>query len=260
MCEQTLRSYFEKPEQQRRALDAFFVAWGGTWCVHKELLDSYDASKDAFDQRLSADEAFEHFHKIYQELKGPNWQVFRPNGPGKCWGPKTIFETIKGEFPSFSWDTVSLLEFPITGTRLYRELKSRLATMEDIKPKNGYPHMTVSKFLHFYNPGLFPIYDNAIIGDKVFRRFQNDFRAFCESEKIEYKAAKKDDTEKFLLYYMGWASSLLAVRHKDFMQVFVKWLEEQPAAGLEKRRFKAETLYATAFEFTVIGATEASSV
>jgi hypothetical protein len=53
--------------------------------------------------------------------------------------------------------------------------------------------MTVSKFLHFYNPGLFPIYDNAVIWDKVLRRFRNDFRDFCISANIPYEVAMKDD-------------------------------------------------------------------
>ena len=56
---------------------------------------------------------------------------------------------------------------------------------------------------------------------------------------------------------MGWASSLLAVRHGTFMQVFVDWLDKLPNTQLPKRRFDATTLYATAFEFTAIGATAA---
>ena len=258
MSSQTLRSYFEKPDQQRCALDAFFVAWGGTWCIHKELLDFYDASKCAFDPLLSKDEAFRHFQETYGELKSPNWQVFRPNSPGDCWPPKKIFGTIKCEFPKFSWGgPVNLLNFPKSGTRLRLELESCLRKMEGIKPKKGYPHMTVSKFLHFYNPGLFPIYDNKVIREKVFKRFQNDFRAFCGSENIPYARAINDDTATFLLYYMGWASYLLSVAHGTFMQVFKDWLGRQPAAELDKRSFDPTSLYATAFEITAIGATEA---
>ena len=32
--------------------------------------------------------------------------------------------------------------------------------------------MPVSKFLHFYNPGLFPIYDTEMIFNKVLKRFK----------------------------------------------------------------------------------------
>jgi hypothetical protein len=68
----------------------------------------------------------------------------------------------------------------------------------------------------------------------------------------------KEDTAAFLRYYMDWASSLLLVAHEGFMQVFVEWLEKQPGVELRQRTFDAATLYATAFEFTAIGATAAS--
>jgi hypothetical protein len=127
--------------------------------------------------------------------------------------------------------------------------------MVGIKEKIGYPHMTVSKFLHFYNPALFPIYDGAVIFDKVFTRFRSDFRDFCEAAGIPYKTAINDDSAAFLVYYMRWANHLLASAHPTFMMAFVNWLEKQPGAELERRGFDAATLYATAFEFTVIGAT-----
>jgi hypothetical protein len=38
------------------------------------------------------------------------------------------------------------------------------------------------------------------------------------------------------------------------MSVFVDWLGRQPGAELHRRSFDPFTLYATAFEFTVIGA------
>ena len=114
--------------------------------------------------------------------------------------------------------------------------------------------MAVSKFLHFYNPSLFPIYDGEVIWRKVFSRFQDDFRDFCQSENHPYAEAIHHDTASFLLYYMRWASFLLSAAHETFMQVFVEWLERQPGVELRRRQFDAATLYATAFEFTVIGA------
>lgn len=94
-----------------------------------------------------------------------------------------LFETIKGEFPEFSWGgSINLLTLAKSGARA--RLESRLAKMQGIKPKKSYPHMTVSKFLHFYNPGLFPIYDNKVIWEGVFKRFRNDFRVFCGARKF----------------------------------------------------------------------------
>jgi hypothetical protein len=38
------------------------------------------------------------------------------------------------------------------------------------------------------------------------------------------------------------------------MPVFIDWLDRQPATALRQRCFDPGTLYATAFEFTAIGA------
>ena len=253
MHKQTLRRYFESDIQQRKALDA--VTRRG-WLVPSENLNLYDASQRAFDPALSAEEASEEFHVIYETLAGRNWQVFRPRSSQDCWSSRKIFEKITGEFSDFSWSSpVNLLA--LGENEAGSRLQAPLANMRRIKPKKGYPHMTVSKFLHFYNPGLFPIYDSAVIWNKVFRRFRNDFRDYCVRKEIPYNKAINDDTENFLLHYMGWASFLLSARHKNFMRVFVDWLDKQEGAALPKRRFDPNTLYATAFEFTAIGATEA---
>jgi hypothetical protein len=149
--------------------------------------------------------------------------VFRPCSPADCWPPQKIFETIKREFHDFSSrGPVSLLNFPTSGTGL--RLETCLAKMNGIKPKKGYPLMTVSKFLHFYNPGLFPIYDNEVMWKKVCNgRFKSDFREFCYRERIPNSIVgdSAEDTSAFLRYYMIWASSLLSIAHAGFMQVFI---------------------------------------
>jgi hypothetical protein len=254
MAEQTLLSFFQTTQDQRRALSAFFDTWGGPWSLSEQLLDHYEASRCAFDPPSSADKAFQAFVEIYDELKGPNWQVFRPFSPERdCWPPQQIFETINREFSEFSWrGPINLLTLPKSGAR--HRLQSSLSKMRGIKPNSGYPHMTVSKFLHFFNPGLFPIYDNAVIWERVFRRFRNDFREFCVSSSIPYEKAINDDTEAFLIYYIDWASSVLSGAHETFMKVFVDWLGEQPGADLHLRMFDPASLCATAFEIAAIGA------
>ncbi len=111
--------------------------------------------------------------------------------------------------------------------------------------------MVVSKFLHFYNPGLFPIYDNEVIWNGVMRHFKSDFKEFCYSRSLEYEY---QDTPSFFYKYMRWAGSLLDSAHPGFMGVFVDWLDRQPGAELQRRAFDPSTLWATAYEFTAIGA------
>jgi hypothetical protein len=219
-------------------------------------LDLYEASRRAFDSSLSAEEGLRYFQNIYDTLKSSAWQVFRSSRAGASyWTAQQVFETIKREFQEYSWGgPVNLLNFQNGGNRL--RLESSFAKMQGIKQMRSYPHMAVSKFLHFYNPSLFPIYDYKVIWEKVFSRFRYDFDDFCRSESIGYSYADayNDSTAVFLLYYMRWASFLVSAAHETFMPVFVEWLEEQPGVELRQQRFDAATLYATAFEFTVIGA------
>jgi hypothetical protein len=247
----SLRSYFEDPVLQVNALGAVAKE---KWLDPAGNLDLYEASRIAFDPTSNSDEAFRQFEKIYNTLAGPDWQVFRSGKPAAArWSAEQVFETIKEQFGEFAWSgSINLLSLE---SKTLSRLESGFEKMVGIKEKIGYPHMTVSKFLHFYNPALFPIYDGAVIFDKVFTRFRSDFRDFCEAAGIPYKTAINDDSAAFLVYYMRWANHLLASAHPTFMMAFVNWLEKQPGAELERRGFDAATLYATAFEFTVIGAT-----
>jgi len=239
----TLRTYFESAAQQRAALKEL-----GEWFDPAEL-DLYDASCLANDASTSEAGRFGSFQKIYWELSSSRWNVFRPYGAAKCWPPEQVFKTIEGTFGEFSWrGPVNLLNFAMPGREA--GLAAKLRRMRGIKPVKDYPLMTVSKFLHFYNPALFPIYDTEIIWNRVFAGFGSEFQAFCG-----YGYNYRDDcTEMFMLYYMRWAANLLSGAHNDFMRCFVEWLNEQPRTQLSGRRFDAMTLYARAFEYTATGA------
>jgi hypothetical protein len=256
---QTLRSFFDSELWQRKALDGFFIAWGGddSW-LGREFLDSYAASRRAFDPSSTLDQGLRDFAHIYNVLT-TDFQVFRPQSPIDCWSPKKIFETIKREFVEFSWyGPVNLLNFPKSGTAL--RLETCLAKMQGMKPKKEYPLMAVSKFLHFYNPSLFPIYDNKMIWEKVlYGRFKAEYREFCSRERISNHVAFQADTAVWLRHYMNFASSFLSIAHRNFMPVFLEWLGHQRGVDLSRQKFDAATLYATAFEFTIIGATAAES-
>ena len=159
------------------------------------------------------------FSTIYNVLTY-DFQVFRPQSPSDCWPPEKIFDTIKRESVEFSWrGTINLLIFGNSETA--PGLESCLAKLQGIKPKRQYPLMTVSKFLHFYNPSLFPIYDNKMIWENVLNaRFNDEYRQFCRREGISDYAAFQADTAVWLWHYMTSASSLLSIAHGKFMQVF----------------------------------------
>jgi hypothetical protein len=53
---------------------------------------------------------------------------------------------------------------------------------------------------------------------------------------------------------MSWGAYLLEQAHPQFMKGFESWLAEQPSANLSMRNFDASRLFATAYEYTIIGA------
>jgi len=248
----TLRSYFENETHQRHALNNFFTAWGDDRWITREV-NLYNASQGAFYSQLDSSSALREFRKIDNELTG-YWQVFRPYSRDACWTPEKIHSTIKREFAEFAWTcSVTLMNFLKSGTG--PRLQASLETLRQIKPNQGFPIMTVSKFLHFYNPALFPIYDTAVIWNKVCNGcFKSDFRSFCHAEDLPYQRFTNDDTVDFLPAYMCWANSLLSVAHARFMQAFVEWLSEKTGPAFATRKYDPMTIYARAFEFTATGA------
>ena len=247
-----LRDYF-LPEGQQRALAAYGrFACGKGWTI-QEKIDLYESSCCAFGAAMGEDDAFRAFENIYKNLAG-GWQVFRPDSPIVCWPSRQIFKTIQNEFKEFAWGgTLDLSNFMSSGKQ--EPLLLKLAKMEGIKSNKGYPVMAVSKFLHFYNPGLFPIYDYQVIWRKVFKRFKGEFKEFCFASKLPYNT---EETGVFLRNYVCWASYLIGEAHPPrFMEAFVEWLGKQPGCKLPEGKFDARSLFATAFEFTAIGAANA---
>lgn len=245
----SLLEYFT-PVGQARALEAYSVFAGSSaWSVAQKM-DLYQAGRTAFSQASESIQAFEAFGKIYDNL-ARYWQVFRPQGVNKCWTPRQTFDTIGSTFRDFHPEgQVTLLSIDNVDAR--QTLQNSLLAMREIKPKASYPTMTVSKFLHFFNPRLFPIYDTEVIGNRVFRVFDADYRSFCAENGWSSTASGP----AFLMNYMYWAKMLLAGAGPQFMPAFVNWLSDE----LPRKRFEAldrtylSHLYATAFEFTIIGA------
>jgi hypothetical protein len=246
----TLREFYQ-PNGQHRALEAYSQFPKGTaWSVPAKMT-LYKASRAAFGDEADENSiAFSQFETIYDELRG-YWQVFRSSVPAQPWPAKTVYETLRTHFRDLPWGgPINLPTFWTSGK--HESLLLNLMAMKGIKSNSTYPNMTVSKFLHFYNPSLFPIYDYEVIWRKVFKRFKNCYAEFERTAGLSYR----DDDGSFLRNYICWASSLMCDAHPDFMNTFVDWIE----AEVPRRQFDElgrdviATLYATAFEFTAIGA------
>lgn len=112
--------------------------------------------------------------------------------------------------------------------------------------------MTVSKFLHFRNPSLFPIYDTAVIWNEVFARFGEDYQEFCEQWRLDPDAWGAG----FIANYVCWAGACMQQADSDCMSIFAGWLCAQaPDEARQLAQVRPlNTLFATAWEFIAIGA------
>ena len=219
------------------------------WPVTPKM-ELYDAAFRAYDPAVSEANRFEAFTTIYAALSSREWGAFRPVGAANCWRPRRIYDTISNKLADFS-PTVQVHLRNFQPDRR-AALVSAMQALQGIKPVRGYPTMTASKFLHFFNPGLFPIWDNAVIDQRVFKRFGGDYESFCASIALDPSAVGAE----FLGNYICWASRCVVDAGERFMPTFIEWLRDE----IPPRRFRAldsarlPSLYAVAFEFTIIGA------
>jgi hypothetical protein len=249
-------SHYFQPEGQKQALAAY-AAFGDdypAWSVPTKML-LYEHFRAAFADESSDAIAFGAFTRIYNELKR-GFRVFRSSAQVIFWPPRKLYDTLKAEFADCAWG--GPLSLPTYSTsQAHAAMMLKLKAMEGLKSNKGYPAMAVSKFLHFYNPSLFPIYDLAVMKDKVFTRFKSDYTAFCKSALLNPRASDS----ALLGNYLCWAGSLISGTHDAFMPAFVDWLavEMPPRKFALLGRNTLQKLYATAFEITAIGAAHAEA-
>jgi hypothetical protein len=219
------------------------------WSIpHKIKL--YSQSRIAFDSDFPHEKKEKAFRSIYDDLAG-YWQVFRPYGADLCWDSQKVFDSISRKFADFSPSgKVNLTTFE--DSRSGPLLTKALTALQGIKPNNYYPVMTVSKFLHFFNPGLFLIWDTAVIDTRVLKRFWPDYLNFCKQFELNSTAIGVE----FLRNYIGWATSIISNFENECMPTFCKWISnELDDSKLAEDCYSFSCLYATAFEFIAIGAT-----
>jgi hypothetical protein len=242
-----LANYFRKPELDR-ALERYgtFTEDNGWPLSHKA--EMYRLSSDAFATADSSDQNFEAFKEIYDKLRG-YWQVFR--NAQSYWSAKEIFDVLTKEFGHFSRQSdVTLASFGQSERESLVTALPRLAGLKQVK-SGGYPFMPVAKFLHFFNPRLFPIYDTAVICNIVFKAFKDDWSGFIEQERL-----KDDQGCPWLANYVLWAARLVKAGDQLLMNQFATWFGNRLSSKDPNAQLPADLdkYYAAAFEFVAIGA------
>ena len=240
-----LSLFFQEPYIEL-ALNAYVVA-RPNWDITAKI-DLYRCADIAFDPSQPEIERRKAFCTIYNELKS-YWKVFR--NAQNYWDADTAFLALT-TLPSCRRDigtTLMSLKRDVNGVAILHDLQS----LRKLKQNAAYPYMAVSKFLHFSNPGLFPIFDIDAVWNTVCNgAFKYDYRDFCERHILN----PNELSGRFNLNYTLWASELVKDADPRFMAIFAEWAMRQMPniSEAETLTTSLSTYYATAFEFVAVGA------
>jgi len=245
-----LVDYFKDPLYKDALAGYAKFARERDWGIDNKL-ELYNWAKVAFDSSLPERNRREAFYIVYDNLKG-NRQVFR-NARWGYWTGDETFEVLDRECQGCSrQDSLSLLtlQHPSQESDILLAILNKL---RNLKPARGYPWMPVAKFTHFFNPKLFPIYDNEVIWKMVMDGvFRDDYRSWCHSKNLN----PIGPGERFNLNYMLWAGHIIHQADNGLMGYFREWFKSQVAGRPDSHNVLVEiqTYYATVFEFVAIGA------
>ena len=240
-----LSEFFQEPYIDQ-ALNAY-VAARPNWDISTKM-ELYAYADTAFDYELPEHERRQAFSSIYVSLKS-YWKVFR--NAQSYWDADTTFSALNALELSQRGSGLDLitLNADIHSADILRELLS----LRNLKKNQDYPYMAVSKFLHFSNPGLYPIFDTDAVWNTVCKgSFKQDYHDFCNRHQLK----PNETSGRFNLNYTLWASELLKEADPRFMAIFAEWMIRQIPDTEDQDAFalKLSSYYATAFEFLAIGA------
>jgi len=197
-----------------------------------------------------AEEAFEGkgdaaaFSKVYDHLRA-HWQVFR-RGSAK-WGPDRAFQELVA-LPR----EVRSLRLSKMKEHEWGRVWECINRVKDVKRnKEGPSLVAVSKFLHFWNPGLFIIYDHQQVETFVFGHHWLGAEVMKSGTP---PVADLPDPDKsrlaWYLYVLHWASRFLTT-NTQVAQTFLATVRIK-AANAEAPR-NIERYEATAIEWFLLG-------
>ncbi|MCL4743321.1 MAG: hypothetical protein KJZ54_14085 [Phycisphaerales bacterium] len=196
---------------------------------------------------------YEDFERLYRHLKN-EWQVFRrPGGPP--WSSDQTFEHLAGLDQRYRSLTLSQMsDADLDGC--WQIIKS----MSRIKPTKSPSVVAISKFLHFWNPRLFVIVDDAVMWKRVLSRSWLRQPIAEERGRVERllpdPSCPKNDLSCELISYLAvlaW-SAVTQRRNPDVTPLFAEYVR---AGELDRRiDFPIDTYEAAAVEWLLLGLAE----
>ena len=242
-----LKTYFIN-NRYEEALDSFAVFARETDWRMSYRAELYAYAQDAFDPRLPAEQRRISFSQLYNDL-ARNFGVFR-NSTGGHWDADQIFSALTEACKPVGRHNGRTLAGLGSSAADLCALDDAIDDLAGIKKIGEYPHMPASKFLHFYNPKLFPIYDKQVIWEQVLcGPFKSEWQSVCRRMGIVFR----ETSGRFNISYTRWAAEAIQNAAPGLMPYFADWFREE--AGNEAETLSdLESYYATAFEFVAIGA------
>ncbi len=216
-----IHEYFQRKGIDRALKHYPIFAAEHNWKFDDHLI-FYRQAADAFEPlngQLDMRKRRRAFDFIYDGLKA-RWQVFR-RAQG-YWTAQQVFDTLTLNPACQACghaQALSLLTLDNNASR--KAVAACLSAVKEIKVLSSgqTSAMTICKFLHFFNPSLFPIYDDWAIHQKVLTTFKNDWQGF---------RARVDDTDIDVVYrYVLWASTIMHTADTSLMPTFVNWFEQR---------------------------------
>ncbi|MHB9130423.1 MAG: hypothetical protein ACYDBB_04940 [Armatimonadota bacterium] len=219
------------------------------WPV-KDKVRLYRLCGEAFNHELPYNVRFQHFESIYNELLS-KWHIFRN---AVSYQPaKQVYDALAALPESCRRESALTLASyrPDLHIGLLQQCIEDLYEVKRLK-RRPTSIMAISKFLHLYNPRLFPVFDGEVVRETVLRSFRAEWLAFHEAPRT---ADLYVDVRDYLKY-IAWANSVLQQRDSEFMSCFANWLSMQLTHERSDEPLppNCQDWFAPAFEFMAVGA------
>lgn len=208
-----------------------------TWKLDDKIR-LYELAKDAFNQNVSLQQREEKFKLMYDDLK--SWQIFRKARHYLSY--QELFSLLNTDTcQACSRERVTLLDWK-NHYSVIAECIEKVKNIK-IKPSGKYSVMAFSKFLHFFNPKLFPIFDQEYIGKKVLHNKHldtvSDYLKFMESITDQFREIGNNLQDR-MQYFREW--------------FYKKWLQEPNRSFVTSQLEYISEYYPLLFDFISIGA------